>query len=372
VRERERVSHPEAEALARRCRIASPLSPALWLAQLSWLARAPRALLAIWARVLLEHSRSPRLLARSIATVALASLHALRIQRRGVAHVHAHWATHPALAAWVVHRLTALPYSFTAHADDLFVQQSMLREKARRAAFVVTISEYNRRFLIEQLGPDAPRIEVVHCGIATSSLRPPPESSRPRFRVACVARLEQKKGQARLVDACAELARRGIDVVCDLVGDGRQRAALSAQIAAHGLADRIVLHGPQSRARVLELISAADAVVQPGIVTASGRRDGIPIALMEAMALGRPVVASAVSGVPSSSTTSRADCWWIPTMTRRSSPRWRVWPATLHCAAFSGPRAGAGSRPISSSIAAPRGSASCSRARATPSAQWRR
>ena len=154
-----------------------------------------------------EHWRSPRLLARSIATVAFASLHALHMQRCGVAHVHAHWATHPALAAWVVHRLTGLPYSFTAHADDLFVQQSMLREKARRAAFVVAISEYNRRFLTEQLGAAAPRIEVVHCGVATAELRP---RRRVRaggpFRIACVARLEQKKGQAR-ARGCVRAAR---------------------------------------------------------------------------------------------------------------------------------------------------------------------
>jgi colanic acid/amylovoran biosynthesis glycosyltransferase len=298
ARTREPVAHPEARALAHRCRIASPLAPALWLAQLAWLARAPRALLGIWSRVLLEHWRSPRLLARSIAALLFASLHALHMQRSGIAHVHAHWATHPALAAWVVHRLTGLPYSFTAHADDLFVQQSMLREKARRAAFVVAISEYNRRFLVDRLGAAAPQIEVVHCGVATAALRPRPDTEGAPFRIACVARLEEKKGQARLVDACAALARRGVDFYCDLVGEGRDRMALSIQIAALGLSDRVVLHGPQPRARVLEIISAADAVVLPGIVTATGRRDGIPVALMEAMALARAVVASPVSGVP--------------------------------------------------------------------------
>jgi glycosyltransferase involved in cell wall biosynthesis len=174
----------------------------------------------------------------------------------------------------------------------------MLREKARCAAFVVAISEYNRRFLIDHLGADAPRIEVVHCGVATGALHPRGESQSGPFRIACVARLERKKGQARLVDACAELMRRGIDVVCDLVGEGRERAALSERIAALGLCDRVVLHGPQPRARVLELVSAADAVVLAGIVTSSGRRDGIPVALIEAMALARPVVASAVSGIP--------------------------------------------------------------------------
>jgi glycosyltransferase involved in cell wall biosynthesis len=298
VRHREPVSHPETEPLMKRCTIASPLSPSLWLAQVVWLARAPRALLSIWARVLREHWRSPRLLARSIAVVVSAPLYALRMQRQGVEHVHAHWATHPALGAWVVHRLTGLSYSFTTHADDLFVQQTMLVEKARRAAFVVAISDYNRRFLVEQLGAAAPRIEVVHCGVATAALQPTPEADRGPFRIACVARLEEKKGQALLVDACAALVRRGVDVHCDLVGEGRDRIALAARIAALGLGDRIVLHGAQPRERTLALIGGATAVALPSVVTATGRRDGIPIALMEAMALGRPVVASALSGVP--------------------------------------------------------------------------
>jgi colanic acid/amylovoran biosynthesis glycosyltransferase len=298
ARQRERVSHPESQELASRCRISSPLSPWLVLAQILWLARAPRALLAVWSRVLIEHRHSLRLLVRSIATVALAARHALDMQRRGVAHVHAHWATHPALAAWVVHRLTGLPYSFTAHADDLFVQQAMLGEKARRAAFVVAISEYNRRFLNDRLGSDAPPIEVVHCGVATAALRPRSDAVAGPFRIACVARLEEKKGQARLVDACARLAQRGIAFRCDLIGEGRKRMALSMQIGALGLSDRVVLHGPQPRDRVLEIVSAADVVVLPSVVTATGRRDGIPVALMEAMALARPVVASAVSGVP--------------------------------------------------------------------------
>jgi glycosyltransferase involved in cell wall biosynthesis len=298
VRHRESIADPGVAPLVERCRFVSPLSPGLWLAQLAWLARAPRALLAIWMRVLWEHRRSPRLLARAVAVVAIASVQALQLQRSGAAHVHAHWATHPALAAWVVHRLTGLSYSFTAHADDLFVQQTMLAEKARRAAFVVAISEYNRRFLTAWLGSAAPRIEVVHCGVATSRVRPRYGPEGGAFRIACVARLEEKKGQARLVDACADLVRRGIDVHCDLVGDGPQSFALAERIAALGLDDRVVLYGALPRERALSLVAAADAVALPCLVTAAGRRDGIPVALMEAMALGKPVVASRISGIP--------------------------------------------------------------------------
>jgi glycosyltransferase involved in cell wall biosynthesis len=298
VRQRERVSHRDVEPLAERCRVASPASPGLWLAQASWLARAPRTLLDVWIRVLWEHRRSARALVRAIAVVAFASLYALRMQRSGVAHVHAHWATHPALAAWVVHRLTGLSYSFTTHADDLFVQQTMLAEKARCAAFVVAISEYNRDFLVALLGPAAPRIEVVHCGVATAELKPQPAPETGPFRIACVARLQPKKGQAELVKACAKLLRRGVEVECDLVGDGPERMALAAHIALCGLGDRVRMHGAQPRERALALVGAAHAVALPCRITATGRRDGIPVALMEAMALAKPVVATRVSGLP--------------------------------------------------------------------------
>ena len=297
VRER-RSPARDARALADRCWITPVWSPWPWLAQLSWLVRAPKTLLSVWARVVYAHRRSARLLARSVAAVVLAAHHALRMQRCGVEHVHAHWATHPALGAWVIHQLTGLPYSFTAHADDLFVNQILLAEKAKRAAFVVTISEYNRRYLAEQLGAAAPRIEVVHCGVATSALDPAPETAGAPFRIACVARLEEKKGHVLLVDACAQLVHRGVDVRCDLVGDGRKRSALAERIDGHGLADRVALHGAQSHAYALECIAHATAIALPSLVTATGRRDGIPVALMEAMALGRPVVASAVSGIP--------------------------------------------------------------------------
>src|SRR5262249_6774256 len=160
--------------------------------------------------------------------------------------------------------------------------------KARGAAFVVAISDYNRRYLREQIGAATARIEVVHCGVATARLRPSPPPGDGPFRIACVGRLEAEKGQSLLLDACAQLLGRGVDVRCDLVGAGRDHQALAAQIAALGLGDRVRLHGAQPRERALALIAAASAVALPSVVTATRRRDGIPIALMEAMALGRP------------------------------------------------------------------------------------
>jgi len=298
VRERSATAHPEAEQLTARCRVASRLSPALWIAPLFWLVRAPRASLAIWTQVLWANRRSARLGARALAVLWLSSAYALAILRGGAHHIHAHWATHPALGAWVIHRLTGLSYSFTAHADDLFVQQNLLAEKAHAASFVVTISEYNRRFLAAHCGQPTPRIEVVRCGVRTDTFSPPGPAPGSPFRVLCIARLEAKKGQATLIEACAELVRRGVDVRCDLIGDGTDRDRLAALAAERGLADRVRLLGPQPRERVRAHLARACAVALPSSVRPNGRRDGIPVALMEAMAMERPVVSTPVSGIP--------------------------------------------------------------------------
>lgn len=271
--------------------------------QLHWLLRAPTRLLGLWGRVLWEHRGSGRALLAAAACAAVAPALASRMRRRGTTHVHAQFATHAALVAWAVRRLAGISYSFTAHADDVFVRRPMLGEKVRDAAFVVTISAFNRRFLVEQLGAWArPRIEVLHCGVSTQDFAPlpppkPPSAEAP-FTLLCVGRLEEKKGQVHLVEACRLLAQRGIDFRCLLVGEGSLRPALERARDAAGLGDRLRLLGAQPRARIAALLEQAHVFALPSVATASGRADGIPVALMEAMALARPVVSTRTSGIP--------------------------------------------------------------------------
>jgi len=290
----------DATRLDARCFRLPLLSPRLLIAQGQWLLRAPSRLLGVWGRVLVRHAHSPRALARAVVAVAHAVAQAAPMQRDGVQHVHAHWATHTALAAWTVHRLTGLPYSFTAHADDLFVERPMIEEKVRDAAFVVTISDYNRGFLQRRV-PAARRtpVEVVRCGVAAEDFvpRPAPGPDQP-FTIVCVARLEPKKGHADLLDACARLVQRGVDLRCRFVGEGAERAALEAQRRRLGLEDRVELLGARPREAVIEAIAAAHVAVLPSVVDPSGRADGIPVALMEAMASARPVVSTRVTGIP--------------------------------------------------------------------------
>src|SRR5512142_1726884 len=135
-------------------------------AQLHWLRRRPRALVLAWARALRASAASRKLLVRAPVVLLKAALVARRAEAMGISHLHAHWATHPALAAWTVRALTGIPYSFTAHAHDLYVDRAMLREKVADAAFVVTISDLNRRLIEEVCGKDARgKVHVVRCGV---------------------------------------------------------------------------------------------------------------------------------------------------------------------------------------------------------------
>ena len=286
--------HPSAEPFLDR--LVRP-HPAEALLALGWWAlRRPLRLGASVGVIAREHVRSPAVLARALATVPLAAAHARRLRRRPVDHVHAHYATYPALAAWLCRRLTGTRYSFTAHAHDLYVDQSMLARKLADAEFAVTISEHNRRFL-EAYG-DGSRIHVVHAGIATAvlSFRPRGVPAEGPVRALCVASLQEYKGHAVLLEALAapELER----VELDLVGDGPLRAELEARAGALGLGGQVRFHGSMREDSVRELFDRADLFVLPSVVARDGQMEGVPVVLMEALAAGVPVVATRMSGIP--------------------------------------------------------------------------
>jgi colanic acid/amylovoran biosynthesis glycosyltransferase len=219
-----------------------------------------------------------------------------------VDHVHCHFANHPALAGFLIHRLTGIPYSFTAHGSDLHVDRRMLCEKVAESAFVVPISQYNRDLIARECGDrHRDKLIVIHCGVDTAVFRPEdPDDARDddRFRIICVGTLHEVKGQRFLVEACRLLAHEGVDVECRLVGAGADARALQERIQALGLADRVHLTGERTRPQIAELLRRSDVLVTPSVPTRKGKREGIPLVLMEAMASGVPVVASRISGIP--------------------------------------------------------------------------
>jgi colanic acid/amylovoran biosynthesis glycosyltransferase len=275
------------------------LSWELVAAQLHWLRRRPGTYLRAWTEALLRSAPSPKLLVRAPFVVAKAALLARRIETLGVEHVHAHWATHPTLAAWVIEALTGIGYSFTTHAHDLYVDNAMLREKVKGARFVVTISEFNRAFVADRCGECAAgKVHVVRCGVDLAAFAPRGRRQVPVPTFVCVAGLREYKGHDVLLDACRLLRDRGVDARLRLVGDGPLRRHLEARLAREGLRDRVELLGALPHERIPDALEGVTAMVLPSVRTRDGQMEGIPVALMEAMAAGVPVVSTRLSGIP--------------------------------------------------------------------------
>lgn len=234
--------HPETERVLPHVRFLGAAQPGTLAANLGWLLRRPRAYLSTLAAVLRGALRfSVREAAHETVVFVKAAAVARGAARERVDHVHAHFASHPATAAWVVHRLTGIPFSFTAHANDLFVAPVLLDRKSADARFVVAISEYNRRLLLESC--PAARVEVIHCGVDVESYGWRDLPGRGAERVVCVASLQPKKGHADLIDAFALLAKRRPGAVLELVGEGPEREHIARRARERGVAERVSLLG---------------------------------------------------------------------------------------------------------------------------------
>lgn len=215
----------------------------------------------------------------------------LRAQR--IDHLHAHFGTNAAMVALLCRMLGGPPYSFTVHGPEEFDRPEALslRAKAAGADFVVAISDYGRAQLLRWLDPGTP-VYVVRCGVDAAFLgaSAPPFPANPT--IVCVGRLCTDKSQVRLVEAAAELLQDGVDFRLTLVGDGPQRSEIESAIARHQLQDRVEMRGWADAAGVREAIAAASILALPSVA------EGLPVVIMEALALGRPVVSTYVAGIP--------------------------------------------------------------------------
>ncbi len=299
--DREPFSHPEARAFERRTiypQFGSPILVAcLWAA-----ARHPLRLAGTVLRVLAAHALSPVLLAKNLALVPIALWLARRLPREGVDHIHAHWASYPATAAWIVSRFTGIPYSVTGHAHDLFLPNPMLAVKVRHARFFAVISEFNRALVIQACGPGVMgRLRLIRCGLPLEEFPfedPPPRADGAPVHIVSVGRLVDYKGFDVLIEACAKLRQRGRDVRCTILGEGPERGRLTDRTVALGLREVVALPGSVPQSEVRGTIRSGDLFVLACVRGHDGQQDGIPIVLMEAMAIGRPVVSTRISGIP--------------------------------------------------------------------------
>lgn len=222
-----------------------------------------------------------------------------RLDAAKVAHIHCNFAHTPVDIAMYAALLRGIPYSFLCHAADIFIRATAMREKTARAAFGMCSSRYNLRFLADTKGCDESKLDVMRTGLDLRrfACRAPKLFSTP-FRFLSVGRLVEKKGFTVFLDALALLARRGRDFQADVVGGGPLAQGLRAQVERLGLADRVHLTGPQPQEQVRLRYDEADVFVLACLEAGNRDMDGTPIVLIEAMALGVPVISTPVSGNP--------------------------------------------------------------------------
>jgi len=297
---KEDVVHPEVAQISGQVHHRPFISPAIVRAQLHFVGQRPLAYFKVLFEVLKGTFGSANFFFGAAAIFPKAVLFAYEMEKQKINHVHAHFATHPAVAALIVHRLTGIPFSFTAHGSDLHVERRMLDRKVEAAAFAVTISSFNKEIMVKECGEQARgKIHIVHCGVDPDEFPyPTVRKNRDRFQIVCVAAFKDVKGHTYLVEACRILQERGVDFACHLVGEGELRSKIEEQIAQVGLQNKVILHGARPRSEIVSMLAQSDVLALASVPTPRGKREGIPVVLMEGMASGLPVVASRLSGIP--------------------------------------------------------------------------
>lgn len=228
--------------------------------------------------------------------------HACR--RQQVTLIHAHFANAPAAVAWFASAMTGLPYSFTTHAKDLYLTpKRVMRRRVHGARFVVSCTRYNVDYLRSFIpASEHAKIRLVYHGIDVERFVADPvaasQSSSHVPTILSVGRLVPKKGFPDLIAACQFLHQEGLRFRCFIVGEGPLRDALEADIVRHGLAGVVSLKGAMTHADLIAFYREADIFALAPCIVSNGDRDGIPNVIAEAMAIGVPVVSTAVSGIP--------------------------------------------------------------------------
>jgi colanic acid/amylovoran biosynthesis glycosyltransferase len=216
-------------------------------------------------------------------------------RQEGIQHVHAHFGTNPAEIVMLANAISGLPYSFTVHGADEWdmPRQLKIAEKVRHARFVIAISHFTRAQVLRWARTeDHAKVHVVHCGLGDEYLDRPAARLPQEPNFVCVGRLCTAKSQHLIVEAIARLKARGIFARLVLVGDGEMRGSIESTIRAYGLEDRVCITGWASGEKVRQEIECARIFLLPSLA------EGLPVAIMEAMALGRPIVATYVGGIP--------------------------------------------------------------------------
>lgn len=267
---------------------------ALWLCLRSW-----RGIADLLLRISLEGNEPLLQRTKALLHTWLGACYALRLQGRGIEHIHVHHGYFGSWVAMVAARLLNIGFSMTLHGSDLLLHGAYLDAKLKNCRFCLTVSEFNRLYILEHYPEvEAEKVLVARLGvdvpIASPTLGPATHvnKSLSGFSIVTVGRLHAVKDQAFLVRACAELRTQGIGFDCSIAGEGPERHNLQSLISRYELEAQVTLLGHVAREQIDSLYARADVVVL------TSRSEGIPLVLMEAMARGKVVLAPAITGIP--------------------------------------------------------------------------
>jgi glycosyltransferase involved in cell wall biosynthesis len=214
-------------------------------------------------------------------------------------HIHAHFIDRAATIALVASRFLDIPYSITAHANDIYVRPTLLTEKLSKATFVATCTAYNKAYL-SRLSEDSAngKVKCIYHGLDLRAFQDESLASEKKAILMTVGQLKEKKGFTYLLKACRMLKDQGYDFECQIIGEGPLRNALEQQISQLSLQETVILCGALPHQEVVKKYGRSTVFVLPCVVGADGDRDGIPNVILEAMAMQLPVVSTHHSGIP--------------------------------------------------------------------------
>jgi colanic acid/amylovoran biosynthesis glycosyltransferase len=300
IKETPPVIHDAAKAWTGRALYTKFVSPGILLANIAALLRHPIQYVGLLAKLIAGTIAKPKVLAATLALFPKSVFLAKELEREGIRHLHVHWASHPATLALIVSKFSSITYSITAHAHDIQVFRNLLDWKIAEARFVRTCTEFNRR-LLEQLYPKETggKMVVIHYGVDPELYVDTVRRLVPaRPRILCVASHRPYKGLPYLIEACRILRDEGHTFDCNLVGTGPMRDELAKMIRDRNLEDCVHLLGAQPEAEVARLLKETTFFVLPSIIQKDGTMEGMPNALIEAMATGRAVISTTIAGIP--------------------------------------------------------------------------